>query len=160
MNSSVDDGMLIAAPGSGEIYRSPICVSTSATPKQRADAKARATAAPVIGTTPICKAHSCCADRDRWRGTPAASSLRPCGVLQSIAHAPVFTERCALASIGSAIGRHCCRSDIGWAASSIRPDMIFGKDKVSAIRSFLANDRSSAPRRDQTLSSAGKSRET
>src|SRR5262245_44076836 len=79
MNSSVDDGMLIAAPGSGGIYRSPICVSTSATPKQRADAKARATAAPVIGTTPICKAHSCCADRPlqgRWaRRTEACASL-------------------------------------------------------------------------------------
>jgi hypothetical protein len=78
MNSSVEEGMLIAAPESGGIYRSPICVSTSATPKHRADAKARA-AAPVIGTTPICEAHSCCTARPlqgRWaRRRAACASL-------------------------------------------------------------------------------------
>ena len=52
-----------------------------------------------------------------------------CGVLQSSAHALGIIERCALASSRPTIWRHCRRSDLGWATSPIRPDMIFGKDR-------------------------------
>ena len=62
------------------------------------------------------------------RGAPAANSFRLCGVLQSSAHALGITERCALASSSPTIWRHCRHSDLGRAASPIRPDMIFGKD--------------------------------
>ena len=62
------------------------------------------------------------------RGAPAASSFRLCRVLQSNAHALGVTERCALASSSPTIWRHCRYSDLGWAASPTRPDMIFGKD--------------------------------
>ena len=54
------------------------------------------------------------------------------GVLQSGPHALGITERCALASSSSAVRRHCRHSDLGRTASSIRPDMIFGKDSRSA----------------------------
>jgi len=62
------------------------------------------------------------------RGAPAANSFRLCDVLQSSAHALGITERCPLASNRPRIWRHCRHSDLGWAASPIRPDMIFGKD--------------------------------
>src|SRR5262249_27548272 len=39
-----------------------------------------------------------------------------------------FTERCALASSSPTVWCYCRHSDLGRAASSIRPDMIFGKD--------------------------------
>ena len=51
------------------------------------------------------------------------------GVLQSGPHALGITERCALASSSSAVRHHCLHSDLGRTASSIRPDMIFGKDR-------------------------------
>jgi hypothetical protein len=63
------------------------------------------------------------------RGAPAANSFRLCDVLQSSAHALGITERCPLASSRPTIWRHCRHSDLGWAASPIRPDMIFGKDR-------------------------------
>ena len=63
------------------------------------------------------------------RGAPAANSFRLCGVLQSSAYAPGITERCAFSSNSPTIGHHCRHSDLGRAASPIRPDMIFGKDK-------------------------------
>jgi hypothetical protein len=66
-----------------------------------------------------------------WRGAPAASSFRLCGVLQSGAHALGITERCALASSSPTIWRHWRHSDLGRAASPIRPDMIFGKDRLA-----------------------------
>ena len=69
----------------------------------------------------------------RRRGAPAASSFRLCGVLQSSAHALGITERCALTSSSSTIWRHCRHSDLGWTASPIRPDMIFGKDNTLSI---------------------------
>jgi hypothetical protein len=53
----------------------------------------------------------------------AFGSKADISVSLSIAYAPAFTEGCALASIGSAIGRQYRHSDIGWAASSIRPDI-------------------------------------
>lgn len=62
------------------------------------------------------------------RGAPTTNSFRLCRVLQSLSHTPGITEKCALASSGPAIWRHCRHSDLGWATSSIRPDMIFGKD--------------------------------
>ena len=64
------------------------------------------------------------------RDAPAANSFRLCGVLQSSAHALGITERCALASSGPTIWRHCRHSDLGGAAPPIRPDMIFGKDRA------------------------------
>jgi hypothetical protein len=42
--------------------------------------------------------------------------------------APGITDRCAFAPCSSTIWRHCRYFDFGWAASPIRPDMIFGKD--------------------------------
>jgi hypothetical protein len=68
------------------------------------------------------------------RGASAASSFRLCGVLQSSAHALGVRERCAFASSGPTIWRHCHHSDPGWAAPSIRPDMIFGKDSQGGER--------------------------
>ena len=55
------------------------------------------------------------------------------------AHALGIIERCALASSRPTIWRHCRHSDLGGAASPIRPDMIFGKDSLPRI-SFLARD--------------------
>jgi hypothetical protein len=63
------------------------------------------------------------------RDAPAANSFRLCGVLQSSAHALGITERCALAPNSPTIWRHCRHSDLGWAASPIPPDMIFGNDR-------------------------------
>jgi hypothetical protein len=48
---------------------------------------------------------------------------------QSSAHALGTTERSALASSSPTVRRHCRHSDLGWAASPIRSDMIFGKDR-------------------------------
>ena len=64
------------------------------------------------------------------RGAPAANSFRLCSVLQSSAHAPGITERCTFASNRPTIWCHCRHSDLGWAASQIRSDMIFGKDSI------------------------------
>ena len=74
------------------------------------------------------------------RGAPAASSFRLCGVLQSNAHALGIKERCALASNGPTIWRHCRHSHLGRTASPIRPDMIFGKDRFSRL-GVAAGDR-------------------
>ncbi len=49
MNSSVDDGMLSAAPATGEMSRSPRCVSTNPAPRKNAEAKASATARLFMG---------------------------------------------------------------------------------------------------------------
>jgi hypothetical protein len=40
-NSSIDDGMLHAAPSDGGIHRNPNCVSTKAPPKPSVDTSAR-----------------------------------------------------------------------------------------------------------------------
>ena len=40
-----------------------------------------------------------------------------------------ITERCTLASSSPTVWRHCRHSNLGRTASSIRPDMIFGKDR-------------------------------
>ena len=50
--------------------------------------------------------------------------------LQSSAYALGITERCAPAPSSPTIWRHCRHSDLGWATSPIRPDMIFGKDNL------------------------------
>jgi hypothetical protein len=68
-------------------------------------------------------------NRHFQRGTPTANSFRLCDVLQSSAHALGITERYAVASSRPTVWRHCSHSDLGRAASSIRPDMIFGKDR-------------------------------
>ena len=65
---------------------------------------------------------------DLWRGALAPNSCFVRGVLQSSAHASGITERCALASIGPTVWRHRRHSHFGGTASSIRADMIFGKD--------------------------------
>src|SRR5450830_1939158 len=49
-----------------------------------------------------------------------------------IAHAPVaviVSSKSAVASSCPTVWRHCSHSDLGRATSSIRPDMIFGKDR-------------------------------
>src|SRR5262249_25319617 len=61
------------------------------------------------------------------RDAPAPNTFHLCGILQSSAHALGITERCALASSSPTIWRHCRHSHLGWTASPIRPDMIFGK---------------------------------
>jgi len=71
---------------------------------------------------------------DIRRAAPAASSCFVCGVLQSGAHALGITERCALASSSPAVWCHCHHSDLGRAASSIRSDMIFGKDRLRTTK--------------------------
>ena len=66
------------------------------------------------------------------RGAPTPGSFRLCSVLQSNAYALGITERCAVTSSCPTIWRHCSHSDLGRATSSIRPDMIFGKDRRPA----------------------------
>ena len=68
-----------------------------------------------------------------WRVAPAASAFFLCGVLQSDAHSLGITERCALASSSPTVWCHCRYSDLGRAASPIRPDMIFGKDRCLVL---------------------------
>ena len=65
-----------------------------------------------------------------WRGAPAASSFRLCGILQSNAHAPGITERCTVTTSCPTVWRDRRHSRPGWTTSPIRPDMIFGKDKL------------------------------
>jgi hypothetical protein len=67
---------------------------------------------------------------DLWRVAPAASSCFVYGVLQSGAHALGITEGCTLASSSPTVRCHCRHSNLGRTASSIRPDMIFGKDRA------------------------------
>ena len=67
---------------------------------------------------------------DLRRSAPAANSFRLCGVLQSSAYPLGITKRCALAPSSPTIWCHCRNSDLGWAASQIRTDMIFGKDST------------------------------
>src|SRR5206468_364461 len=57
-----------------------------------------------------------------------------CGVLQSGAHAPGITERCALASSSPTVRCRYRYPNLVRTASSIRPDMIFGKDTVHVMR--------------------------
>ena len=42
-------------------------------------------------------------------------------------------QKAALASSRPTIWRHCRHSDLGWTAPPIRPDIIFGKDRHSAV---------------------------
>src|SRR5262245_41023195 len=65
---------------------------------------------------------------DLWRGAPAPNSCVVCGGLQSGPHTPGITERCAVASTGPTVLRHYRHSHFSGTASSIRADMIFGKD--------------------------------
>ena len=68
-------------------------------------------------------------DADLWRVALAASSCFVCSVLQSSAYALGITERCAVTSSRPTVWRHRSHSGPGRTPSSIRPDMIFGKDK-------------------------------
>ena len=54
--------------------------------------------------------------------------FRLCSVLQSSAYALGITKRCAVTSSRPTVWRHCSDSNPGRATSSIRPDIIFGKD--------------------------------
>jgi hypothetical protein len=77
------------------------------------------------------------------RGAPTADSFRLCGLLQSSPYAFGIAERCAVASSRPTVWRHCRHSDLGWAASPIRPDMIFGKNndlfpEFPELQRFLA----------------------
>ena len=63
------------------------------------------------------------------RGAPTPDSFRLCSVLQSSAYALGITKRCAVTSSRPTVWRHCSDSNPGRATSSIRPDIIFGKDR-------------------------------
>ena len=78
----------------------------------------------------------CLGQADLRRDALAANPFRLCSVLQSSAHAHGVTERCALASRSSAVRCHCRHSNLGRTASSIRPEMIFGKDRQRRGRSL------------------------
>jgi hypothetical protein len=80
------------------------------------------------------------------RGAPAANSFRLCGVLQSSAHALGITKRCTLASRRPTVWCHCRYSHLGRAASPIRPDIIFGKDRSLTVRLYLNAERPVIPR--------------
>ena len=67
------------------------------------------------------------------RAAPAANSFRLCGILQPSAYPLGIRERCAHVPQSPAIWHHCRRSDLGWAASPIRSDMIFGKERENAM---------------------------
>ncbi|MGH6725427.1 MAG: integrase core domain-containing protein [Pseudolabrys sp.] len=69
-------------------------------------------------------------------GAPSTDSFRLCSVLQSSADTLGITERCPVTSSRPTVWRHCRHSDLGRVTSSIRPDMIFGKD-----RSYLGKRR-------------------
>jgi len=65
------------------------------------------------------------------RDATAANCFCLCSVLQSSAYVLDIRERCALAASSPTICHHCRHSDLGWAASPIRSDMIFGKDTLT-----------------------------
>jgi hypothetical protein len=65
------------------------------------------------------------------RGAPTPNSFRLCRVLQSSTYALGITERCAATASSSAMRDHCRYGYFVRAASSVRADMIFGKDRQS-----------------------------
>jgi hypothetical protein len=65
------------------------------------------------------------------RGAPTPNSFRVCRVLQSRTYALGITERCAATASSSAMRDHCRYGYFVRAASSVRADMIFGKDRQS-----------------------------
>ena len=67
------------------------------------------------------------------RDAPAPDTFRLYGVLQSSAHALGITGRYAVASNHPTVWCHCRHSDLGWAASLLHPDMIFGKDGRNCV---------------------------
>jgi hypothetical protein len=66
---------------------------------------------------------------DLWRGAPAANSFFLCGVLQRGSHTLSLEQRRAPGSGSSAVRCHCRHPDPVRAPPSLRPDMIFGKDR-------------------------------
>ncbi len=68
-------------------------------------------------------------DADFRRGAPTANSDLVCLLLQSNAHALIAAEGCAAGSSGPAIRNHCRYARSGGAPSSLRSDMIFGRDR-------------------------------
>ena len=67
------------------------------------------------------------------RGAPTPDSFRLCSVLQSSAYALGITKRCAVTSSRPTVWRHCSDSNPGRATSSIRPDIIFGKNRMMRL---------------------------
>src|SRR2546425_146561 len=65
-------------------------------------------------------------------GTPPSQSWKTFGVLQSGAHALGVGQGCAPGSGDSAVWCHCRHPNFVRVAPSIRPDMIFGKDKCQS----------------------------
>jgi hypothetical protein len=69
---------------------------------------------------------------DLGRGTPAASAFGLRGLLQHHAHALGITERCTAKPAHTTLWQDRRYPSLGWTAPSIRPDMIFGKDRSDA----------------------------
>src|SRR5271154_7168985 len=72
-----------------------------------------------------------------WRSAPAANSLRLCDLLQQSAHAHDVTEGCSSTSGGPAKRNYYRHTRSVGSSSSIRTDMIFGKDSIVPIISRL-----------------------
>ena len=67
---------------------------------------------------------------DFWRGAPTTDPFRLCDLLQSDSSAFGFTQRRAIETSRPTVWQHCRNSRSGRVTSSIRSDMIFGKDKL------------------------------
>src|SRR6478735_4242540 len=80
------------------------------------------------------------------RGAPAASSFRLCGVLQSSTHPLGIRERCAFASSGPTIWRHCHHLHPGWTAPPIRGCVSGTMELRSLIRSCCRRGKNGARR--------------
>ncbi len=63
------------------------------------------------------------------RGTSEANSRELCNLLQSGAHAPSAGQERTAQSSHPAVWKHCCDTRVRRSASSIWPDIIFGRDR-------------------------------
>ena len=72
-----------------------------------------------------------CETKVSCRCAIGCTSFLSARILQSGAHALGVTERCAVASSSPAVRCHCRRSHLGGTASSMGPDMIFGKERYN-----------------------------
>src|SRR5450756_1033706 len=71
-------------------------------------------------------------DCDHQRGScsDSGTAATPADGVFGSDNAFCITERCTLASSSPTVWCHCRYSHLGRAASPIRPDMIFGKDRL------------------------------
>ena len=69
-----------------------------------------------------------------WRNAPTANSLRLCGVLQSGPHPYGVTEGCPFTSSCPAKRDHYRHTRSVGSSSSVRADMIFGRDRCDSYR--------------------------